>query len=90
MSQLMADVAKREKVLVTLVPVYTGICRNSEKIYNQAQMIKKLNNAGQAIGADTLYAFAKSVIDFLRPGRGRRPVDQPVFQGGTNNYTLTT
>jgi len=46
------------------VPVYTGICRNSEKIYNQAQMIKKLNNAGQAIGADTLYAFAKSVIDF--------------------------
>lgn len=61
---LMDNETNAEKMFKAAAPVLTNICKTSESIYQQAQTIKKLNNAGQAVGADTVYNFAKSIIDF--------------------------
>lgn len=63
LQSLMKDEAYAETMFSAVAPMLTNICKSSEKIYQQAQTIKKLNNGQQAVGADTVYNFAKSLID---------------------------
>jgi len=56
--------SKLHDPVAALQPVFADICKNAETIYDQAQNLRKLNNGGQKLGADTIFSFNKSVIDF--------------------------
>jgi len=66
LSDLMSNADSFNNKITLLQPVLTDICKNAESIYDQAQNLRKLNNAGQKLGADTIFSFNKSVIDFAR------------------------
>lgn len=56
-----AQVAKNLPVIMDMI---TKTAANAEKIFNVATEIRKANKAGVKIGADTIYTFVKSVINF--------------------------
>ncbi|WP_142688600.1 hypothetical protein [Chitinophaga polysaccharea] len=44
--------------------IVTRTVQNAEKVFNNATELRKASKAGQKPGADTIYNFVKSIIDF--------------------------
>lgn len=44
--------------------IVTRTAQNAEKVFNNATELRKASKAGQKPGADTIYNFVKSIIDF--------------------------
>lgn len=44
--------------------IITRTAQNAEKVFNNATELRKASKAGQKPGADTIYNFVKSIIDF--------------------------
>jgi hypothetical protein len=63
-NDIVKDTAKLKASKKFVDEVLTSVTENAEKLYETAIQIKKAKKAGSKIGADTIYAFVNSMIDF--------------------------